>query len=133
MQVDLDQKLRFPPEIITTNLRPDLILWSNSHKSLFIVELIVPLEAAIGKANERKRLKYSDLAAEAVQWRWRTQLLPVEVGCRGFVAMATTRLLKGLGVRGQALQQAIRLLSEAAERSSNWLWIKKKDPKWAAR
>ncbi len=63
----------------------------------------------------------------------RTQLLPVEVGSRGFVAMATTRLLKGLGVRGQALQQAISLLSEAAERSSNWLWIKRKDPKWAAR
>ncbi len=133
MQVDLDQKLRFPPEIITTNLRPDLILWSKSQKSLFIVELTVPWEAAIGEANERKRLKYSDLAAEAVQRGWRTQLLPVEVGCRGFVAMATTRLLKGLGVRGQALQQAIRLLSEAAERSSNWLWIKRKDPKWAVR
>ncbi len=114
MQVDLDQKLRFPPEIITTNLRPDLILWSKSQKSLFIVELTVPWEAAIGEANERKRLKYSDLAAEAVQRGWRTQLLPVEVGCRGFVAMATTRLLKGLGVRGQALQQAIRLRSEAA-------------------
>ncbi|ROL50296.1 hypothetical protein DPX16_19100 [Anabarilius grahami] len=28
MQVDLDQKLSFPPEIITTNLRPELILWS---------------------------------------------------------------------------------------------------------
>ncbi len=93
----------------------------------------MPWEAAIGEANERKRLKYSDLAAEAVQRGWRTQLLPVEVGSRGFVAMATTRLLKGLGVRGQALQQAISLLSEAAERSSNWLWIKRKDPKWAAR
>ncbi len=127
MQVDLDQKLRFPPEIITTNLRPDLILWSNSQKSLFIVELTVPWEAVIGEANERKRLKYSDVAAKAVQRGWQTQLLPVEVGCRGFVAMATTRLLKGLGVRGQALQQAIRLLSEAAERSSKWLWIKRKE------
>ncbi len=92
MQVDLDQKLSFPPKIITTNLRPDLILWSTSQKSLFIVELTVPWEAAIGEADERKRLKYSDLLAEAVQ-----QLLPVEVGCRGSVTMATTRLLKGLG------------------------------------
>ncbi len=133
MQVDLDQKLSCPPEIVTTNLRPDLILWSTSQKSLFIVELTVPWEAAIGEANERKRLKYSDLVAEAVQRGWWTQLLPVEVGCRGFVATATTRLLKGLGVRGQALQQAITSLSEAAERSSNWLWIKRKDPKWAAK
>ncbi len=51
MQVDLDQKLSFPPEIITTNLRPDLILWSTSQKSLFIVELTVPWEAPIGEAN----------------------------------------------------------------------------------
>ncbi len=40
-----------------------------------------------------------------------TQLLPVEVGCRGFVATASIMLLKGLGVGGQALQQAISLLS----------------------
>ncbi len=82
MQVDLDQKLSFRPEIITTNFRPDLILWSTSQKSLFIVELTVTWEAAIGEANERKRLKYSDLLAEAVQRGWRTQFLPVEVGWR---------------------------------------------------
>lgn len=41
MQVDLDRKLSFPSEIITTNLRPDLILWSTSQKSLFIMELTV--------------------------------------------------------------------------------------------
>ncbi len=76
MQVDLDQKLSFPPEIITTNLRPDLILWSTSQKSLFIVELTVPWEAAIGEADERKRLKYSDLLAEAVQ---------TVAPCRGWV------------------------------------------------
>ncbi|KAI2662986.1 2,3,4,5-tetrahydropyridine-2,6-dicarboxylate N-succinyltransferase [Labeo rohita] len=133
MQVDLDQRLSFPPEIISTNLRPDLILWSTSQKSLFIVELTVPWEAAIGEANERKRLKYSDLLAEVVQQGWRSQLFPVEVGFRGFVAMVTTRLLKGLGVTGQALRQAVRSLSEAAERSSNWLWLKRKDPKWAVK
>lgn len=52
MQVDLDQQLKFPPEILTTNLRPDLILWSTSQKSLFIVELTVPWEAAVGEAYE---------------------------------------------------------------------------------
>ena len=50
MQVDLDQRLIFPSEIITTNLRPDLVLWSTSQKLLFIVELTVPWEAAVGEA-----------------------------------------------------------------------------------
>ncbi|KAI2648768.1 Homeobox protein ceh-38 [Labeo rohita] len=71
------------------------------------------------------------VSPEVVQQGWGTQLLPVEVWCRGFVAMVTARLLKGLGVRGLALRQAVRSLSEAAERSSNWLWLKGKDPKWA--
>ncbi|KAJ8362447.1 hypothetical protein AAFF_G00373990 [Aldrovandia affinis] len=133
MQVDLEQRLIFPPEIITTNLRPDLVLWSTSQKLLVIVELTVPWEAAVGEAYERKRLKYSDIAAEAEQRGWRAQVLPVEVGCRGFVATSTTKLLKGMGVRGQAFRQAVKSMSEAAERSISWLWIKRKDPNWAAK
>ncbi|XP_047436657.1 uncharacterized protein LOC125005378 [Mugil cephalus] len=118
MLVDLDKKLVFPPEIITTNLRPDLVLWSTSQKSVFIVELTVPWEAAVGEAYERKQLKYADVAAEAEQRGWRTQVLPVEVGCRGFVATSTTKLLKRMGVRGQCSAKPSshcqKLQSEAA-------------------
>ncbi|KAE8288507.1 hypothetical protein D5F01_LYC12379 [Larimichthys crocea] len=97
MKVDLDQKL-IPPEIITTNLRPDLILWSTSQKLLYIVELTVPWESAVDEAYECKCLKYTDIAAEAEQCGWRTQVLPVEVGCRGFVATSTARLLRSMGI-----------------------------------
>lgn len=71
MQVDLDQQLKFPPEILNTNLRPDL--------------------AAVGEAYERKKLKYTDIAFEAKQLAWRTQILLVEVGCRGFVATSIVK------------------------------------------
>ncbi|KAK0130886.1 hypothetical protein N1851_034431 [Merluccius polli] len=104
-RMQVDQRLIFPPEIITTNLRPDLVLWSTSQKLLFIVELTVPWEAAVGEAYERKRLKYSDKATEAEQRGWHAQVIPVEVGCRGFVATSTTMLLKGMGVRGQAFDK----------------------------
>ncbi len=56
MRVDLNQRLTFPPEIAATNLRPDLVLWSKSCRHVFIVELTVPWEEAIGEAFERKRL-----------------------------------------------------------------------------
>jgi len=49
------------------------------------------------------------------------------------MATSIARLLKGVGVRGQAFRKAIRSLSEAAERSSRWIWIKRKDPSWAAK
>ena len=133
MRVDLSQRLIFPPEIAATNLRPDLVLWSKSSRRVFIVELTVPWEDAIDEAFERKRLRYAGLAAEAEGRGWNVKVCPVEVGCRGFVASSTTRLLKEVGIRGQAQRKAVKELANAAERSSHWLWLKRRDARWAAR
>ena len=57
--------------------------------------------------------------------------LLIEVGCRGFVATSTVRLMKDLGISGQVLRQAIKDLSRVAERCSQWLWLKRKDPSWS--
>ncbi|KAJ8369267.1 hypothetical protein SKAU_G00092950 [Synaphobranchus kaupii] len=128
---DLEQKLCFPSEIATTNLRPDLVLWSTSLCTVYIIELTVPWEDAVGEAYEGKRLKYAELAAGAEQHGWKAKVCPVEIGCRGFVGMSTTRLLKDIGIRGQAQRLAIKSLFGAAERISQWLWIKKRDNTWA--
>lgn len=63
MQVDLDQTLTFPQEIITTDLRPDLIMWSPSKRCLCIVELTVQWDAAGEEAYDRKWLKNPGIAA----------------------------------------------------------------------
>jgi len=38
MLVDIGQQLIFPPEITDTTLRPDLVLWTPSLKSVYITE-----------------------------------------------------------------------------------------------
>ncbi len=114
MWVDLSQRLTFPPEIAATNLHPDLVLWSKSCRHVFIEELTVPWEEAIDEAFERKRLRYADLAAEAEDRGWKVNVHPVEVGCRGFVASSTTRLLKEVGIRGQAQRKTLQLLPKEA-------------------
>lgn len=131
MLADIGRQLVFPPEIASTNLRPDLVFWSPSQKTAYIIELTVPWENCVEEAYERKKLRYAELAAEATQRGWNTKVYPVEVGCRGFVASSTIRLLKELGIHGQALRKTIRSLSEAAEISSRWIWLKRKDPCWA--
>lgn len=131
--MDLDKKLVFPPEIVATTLRPDMVLWSPTTKLVYVVELTVPWEEGVEEAYERKKNKYSDLAAEASQNGWKTSIFQIEVGYRGFVETSTTSLLKKTGVKGRSLQQAIKSISSAAEKSSNWLWIKRKDPIWAVR
>ena len=65
MQADLGQRLIFSPDMITTNFRLDMILRSTSQKSLYILELSVLWEAAVDEVHECKRLKYTDLTAEA--------------------------------------------------------------------
>lgn len=131
--VDIGHQLTFPPEIASTTLRPDMVLWSPSVKSVYILELTVPWENAVEEAYERKKLRYTELAMDAQQRGWSSKIYPVEVGCRGFVASSTIRLLRDLGVQGQALRQTIRAISEVAERSSQWIWMKRKDPCWAHR
>ncbi|KAK9524409.1 hypothetical protein VZT92_016805 [Zoarces viviparus] len=111
MLVDIGQQLIFPPEIAATNFRPDLVLWSPSLNSVYIIELTVPWENAFEEAYERKKLRYAELAAEAKQRGWNAKNCQVEVGCRGFVASSTIRLLKELGSHGQALPQTIKAVS----------------------
>ena len=79
---------------------------------------------------ESKKLRYSNLAEER---GWKIRVRPVEVGCRGFVAGTTAKLLMEVGVRGQAHRQAIKELTNTAERTSHWLRLKRSDTTWAAK
>lgn len=70
MLVDLDQRLCFPVEIATTSLRPDLVLWSSSLRSAFIVELTVPWEDAVVEVYEQKSLNYFEQMQKSTDGMW---------------------------------------------------------------
>ncbi|MGH0122885.1 UNVERIFIED_CONTAM: hypothetical protein FKN15_008810 [Acipenser sinensis] len=132
MLADVCQWLIFPPEIATTNLRPDPVLWSGSALLVHLVELTVPWEDAVDEAYEWKKLRYVQRATEAEQRGWRVRVYPVEVGCRGFVAHSTIRFLRDVRCSGQELCRTVKNLPEAAERSSNWLWLRRKYSCWGS-
>lgn len=73
-----------------------MVVWSPSLKKAYIIELTLPWEAY-----ERNHQRYAELAAETQHRGWNTEVRPVEVGCRGFVATPTTKLLRDLGVRAR--------------------------------
>ncbi|KAJ8332759.1 hypothetical protein SKAU_G00416550 [Synaphobranchus kaupii] len=130
MKVDLGRQLQFPREIAETSLRPDMVLWSVACKTVLLVELTVPWEGGLETAHERKRAKYSDLAAECREAGWKATICPVEVGCRGFVGSSTFRLLRDLGCTGAGHRRASKELAEEAEKGSFWLWLRRKDTSW---
>ncbi|KAH3709998.1 hypothetical protein DPMN_069464 [Dreissena polymorpha] len=66
---------------------------------------------------ERKR---STKISSRNAWKY-----PIEVGCRGFPAPSLGKMFQDVRIVGQARKLAIKKVSQAAERSSNWLWIRR--------
>ena len=130
MRVDLEKKLHFP-EVVHTNLRPDIVLWSNQGKKVIAIELTVPWEERCDEAHERKACKYAQLMEECRQKGWSAWLFPVEVGCRGFPAKSLWRTLTALGITGRDRKQAVQAVSEAAEKASSWIWLRRGNQSWS--
>ncbi|KAI8513308.1 hypothetical protein Bbelb_099470 [Branchiostoma belcheri] len=129
-QVDLDRKLNFPEEVVATNLRPDMVLWSKQAKKVTMIELTVPWEERVEEAHERKALKYQDLVQSCKDKGWRAMCFPVEVGTRGFICQSTWRMLGAVGVKGRRRREVTKRVAEEAERASRWLWVKSTDGEW---
>ena len=116
--------LRLPPPN-----QPDLVFWSTSLKTAYIIELTVPWENSVEEAYVRKQSAMQSLHQK--QRSVATTRKSIQLKCRGIVVLSTIRLLKELGIHGQALWNTIRSVSEEADKSSWWIWLKRKDPCWA--
>lgn len=108
-------------ESTMTSLRPDLVLWSSSLCTVYIIELTAPWDDAVKEAYECKNLMFAEPEGDAKQCGWKPKVCPVEDSCRGFIGKSTTSLLKDLGIREQAQQQAMKALSTAAEKAYSGL------------
>ena len=129
MIVDLKKQLKFPEEILTTRLRPDIVLWSRSTKQVALIELTVPWEARMEDAHQRKLAKYEDLLSNCQQNGWRAWNMPVEVGCRGFAAQSLWRALGTVGITGASRRKTVNQINRKAEDASQWLW-RKREERW---
>ncbi|XP_031418446.1 uncharacterized protein LOC105897391 [Clupea harengus] len=126
--VDLEHQLKFLSHIAVTTLRPDIVLVSESTKKAVLLELTVPWEDRLEEAFERKLSKYAGLVSDCQQAGWRARCFPVEVGCRGFAARSLARAFSSLDIEGERKRRAIRSTTDAAERASRWLWLKRGEP-----
>ena len=124
MAADLQEALHFPHHIVYTRERPDIVIWSDTVKRVIIVELTVPWEENMEEAFERKELRNENLRMECEDKGWACQVMPIEVGCRGFIGRTTTSYLTRLVLTDRARRRATQQLQTAAERASSWIWSK---------
>ncbi|KAL3970378.1 polycystin 1L2 [Sarotherodon galilaeus] len=115
LRVDLAKQLKFPEAVAKTTLRPDIIVTSVVFKQVILLELTVPWEDRMEEAHERKRAKYSELVEECRSNGWPAR----------FAGQSLCRAYKMLGIVGANEQRAIKLVTNAAEAASRWLWIKR--------
>ncbi|XP_052271521.1 uncharacterized protein LOC127872232 [Dreissena polymorpha] len=99
-------------------------------KKIILVELTVPWEERCTQAHERKKAKYEDVVQECREAGWRAWNYPIEVGCRGFPAPSLGKMFQDMGIVGQARKLAIKKVSQAAERGSSWLWLRRNASSW---
>jgi hypothetical protein len=86
------KKGEFPPTIVATALRPDIVLWSRMSRVVVLIELTCPAEEGMVNAQLRKETKYSGLVDDINATEvWKPVLFTLEVGARGLLAYQRTR------------------------------------------
>ena len=124
VSADLKTSLQFPVHIIQIKKRPDIVAWSDSKKNVLLVELTVPWEENREEAYERKKNQYETLRVDCVEKGWIWHVIPIEVGCRGFIEHSVISFLSKIGITGRSLKVASNRLQTAAQYASSWIWSK---------
>jgi hypothetical protein len=75
-----------PPDILTTTSRPDIVFVERETKEIKLFELTCSFENNIDSANTTKFDKYNDLKNDLIKAGWKTELVPFEVGSRGYIS-----------------------------------------------
>ena len=112
---DLEDQYHFPPCIAHTDLRPDLIIYSEFTKSTPLMELTVCFETNFEEAKSRKEMKYSNLVDEIEENTFTVlvDLVTIEVGARGFLRYESFRQLNK--VLGADRKEFFTLLMDVAK------------------
>jgi hypothetical protein len=131
MAVDLPGVREYPEVVKQSGLRPDMVLSSESSRTLVMVELTVPYESNMSESHEFKLAKYEGLTSDIRKQGYKTLLFAVEVGARGLAGASVYSLLKRLGLPNQTCSRYIKQIAEAAEKASCWIWSKRKERTWS--
>ena len=115
----------FPPHIAKTDLRPDIVVWNDTTRSVTLLELTVCHESNFVEAHQRKVTRYLDLEEEIQRSHFQVETIPIQVGCRGFVDIESFERVKalitcGLGIR--KWRKFVQEISEATIKSSHSIW-----------
>ena len=124
VSADLKTYQQFPVHIIQTEKRPDIVAWSDSKKSVLLIEMTVPWEENREEAHERKKNRYEALRADCVEKVYISLVIPTEVDCCGFLGHSVISFLSKIRITGRSLKVASNRFQTIAQYTSSWIWSK---------
>ena len=89
---------------------------------MFVIELTVPFEENFDWAYQRKLENYEDLREQCVRNGWITNVFPIEVGCRSFIANSTSVFLTNLGLPPSDKRKYMDKIQDKALTASALIW-----------
>ena len=130
--VDFDHdNIVFPPEIFSTDQRPDIVIWSKKVRMVLLIELTVPADENILAAQVRKRARYEQLSIDMKEVNnWNSKIITVEVGARGFVAKSMNSCLRQIGFTAQSASFVCKEISLIVARCSHHIWACRYNKNW---
>jgi len=133
MLVDFDKNnIVFPPEIFSTNERPDIVIWSGMARVVLLLELTCCAEEGTRAAHLRKDAKYTHLVSEInATKRWHAELFTLEVGARGLVGHTVHSIFKKIGLTSHAANALCKSLSWVVAKCSYAIYLAHKNPAWS--
>ena len=123
MSADLPGVFNFPLHVAPTSLRPDIVLWDDTQRWIYLVELTICFETSFEDAVKRKEDRYFELVSEAVKAGYSAETITVEIGYRGLPNINGLNQLKHLlQISQKVLVDSLIELSKLAILGSHSIW-----------
>ena len=120
--IDLDDCFVWPIPEHPILSRPDVVIVSMSTHTIIWGEFTSPLERRILISAQIKTARYSALKTNLRLKGWIVHDYTFEVGAIGAISLSTRHFLKNLGFPTDQVNFMYRRMSEAARRSSFYIW-----------
>ena len=125
-----------PPDILVTNLKPDLFIVNIATSVIIFFELTCPWDSNIERAHDYKEEKYAPLIADLSR-NFRDFNYSVEISARGQVSKANRARIKSFVFNACSSPKSItagliRICSKASLLCSFSIFSARKEPSWVS-
>jgi len=128
---DEDERQRnFPQHIATTGKRPDVVIYSNKLKKVYLMELTCGNEQNFAAQEKRKLQRYKELVDQIENNGWKCKLQTVEVGVRGIYNQSLQTFLNHLDVKMKDKKKACAKIAEISLRASYTIYLCRNNNVW---